>query len=173
MKIIFLDVDGVINSSRSHNACKRAREKQFALFMPGDDDYLSALTKASIDPIAVELINFCAERADAKFVISSSHRLFFQNEVSLDRIKKYFLDLGIDAERIIGITPYLPNNPRGDEIQQWLDAHPEVTHYVIIDDSIDMLESQKKNFVLTTMENGFSYENFKKVVNLLDARSSR
>jgi hypothetical protein len=57
---------------------------------------------------------------------------------------------------VIGITPNLTygrgfsdHTPRGVEIQQWLDEHPDVTNYVILDDDSDMLEHQMKNFVVT------------------------
>ena len=45
---------------------------------------------------------------------------------------------------------------RGSEIQQWLDGHPEVRDFVIIDDGNDMLHLTP-NLVLTDARNGFQY----------------
>jgi hypothetical protein len=39
---------------------------------------------------------------------------------------------------------------RGDEIQAVLNIHPEITHYVILDDDTDMLKHQLGNFVQTS-----------------------
>ena len=62
---------------------------------------------------------------------------------------------GLPGE-VIDITPNLTyghglttHTPRGKEIQQWLDEHPEVTNYVIFDDDSDMLEHQMNNFICT------------------------
>jgi hypothetical protein len=44
------------------------------------------------------------------------------------------------------VTPKL-NSCRGLEIAHWLNAHQEITHYAILDDTDDMMPGQKKNFV--------------------------
>lgn len=36
---------------------------------------------------------------------------------------------------------------RGREIDMWLEAHPECTNYVIIDDRTDFTEEQQPHFV--------------------------
>ena len=61
-------------------------------------------------------------------------------------------------------------NIRGDEIQAWLDKHPEVTKYAILDDDSDMLESQKPNFFQTSWETGLTEEIAKKVTEHLNAK---
>ena len=45
---------------------------------------------------------------------------------------------------------------RGEEIQRWLDAHPGIEQYVIVDDDSDMLDSQKEHFVNTDPEHGLT-----------------
>ena len=45
---------------------------------------------------------------------------------------------------------------RGGEIQTWLDAHPEVDNYVIIDDDAVMLDKQLFHFVETNYEDGIT-----------------
>lgn len=47
---------------------------------------------------------------------------------------------------------------RGDEIQAWLDAHPEVTKYAILDDDCDMLPSQLHSFFRTDVAQGLTQE---------------
>ena len=43
---------------------------------------------------------------------------------------------------------------RGQQIAEWLEHHPEVTHYVILDDDSDMLPEQVPHFVQTRFETG-------------------
>ena len=47
---------------------------------------------------------------------------------------------------------------RGHEIQLWLDEHPEVRRYAILDDDDDMLEHQTPNFFQASCETGLTEE---------------
>jgi hypothetical protein len=64
---------------------------------------------------------------------------------------------------VINITPHqnytlLEGQTRGSQIKSWLDKHPEVTHYVILDDDGDMLEDQRStNFIKISRLNGFMF----------------
>ena len=42
--------------------------------------------------------------------------------------------IGLPSEIVIGDTPCIPLAGRGGEIRAWLDAHPECTSFVVIDD---------------------------------------
>ena len=57
---------------------------------------------------------------------------------------------------------------RGSEIKAWLDMHPEVKKYVIIDDDGDMLEEQMSNFVMTYFYSGFQDEHLEKAIRILN-----
>ena len=56
--------------------------------------------------------------------------------------------------------PILRAAQRGMEIKLWLDEHPTVTDYVIIDDKENILEEQKNRFVKTSMFAGMLDENY-------------
>lgn len=178
MKIIFLDVDGVLNSERSFIAGSW-RAHQYAKDNPGDP-YYKKITKCTIDPIACDLVNKIIRDFDAKLVISSTHRKHFDNgPEKLDQLKEYFTFLGINGDAIIGWTKSLwPEGDtederkewyahgRGHEIKDWLDEHPGWTHYVIIDDSSDMREDQMDNFVRVPGEFGFTIKNYRDVTKI-------
>lgn len=68
----------------------------------------------------------------------------------------------------IDITPSTIQRHRGTEIQMWLDAHPEVDNYVILDDDTDMLDSQSEHFVHISYEEGLNEEFANKAVNILN-----
>ena len=56
---------------------------------------------------------------------------------------------------------------RGMEIQEWLDRHPEVTHYAIVDDNADMLPHQW--LFQTTFERGLTAEITEAIIAHLNA----
>ena len=131
MKVIFLDIDGVLN------VYCQSRDKFGCNFHQHFIDNLKTIV----------------DKTGAKLVISSSWRV---DGIDTMRAMWDFRKLpGV----IIDITPDLyftysgPDGDddynRGDEIQLWLDSHPDVTNYVILDDDNDMLSNQKDNFVQT------------------------
>lgn len=157
MKVIFLDIDGVLNSTRSYLAGQARPRKK-------NEDMLEHV-KHDIDQVAVDLINFLRRYTQAEIVVSSSHRIMFRGETSPVPFSEYMKALGVDT--IIGVTAYLPNCMRGEEIELWLREHPECTRYVIIDDSGDMLPGQMDCFVQTDPSIGFSDKDFYKATRIL------
>ena len=117
MKVIFLDFDGVLNSEdwREHR--------------------LSTDSILGLDEFAVARLNQLVEQSGAHVVISSSWRKLADTETLQQR-----LDAKGFCGHLIGETPHYlgVGMQRGDEIWTWLDAHPEVDGYVILDDSTDM-----------------------------------
>jgi hypothetical protein len=170
MKILFLDVDGVLNSERSFLAGGpriRAYEQQNP-----DDPYYVKITTCTIDPIAVDLVNRVCRELDVQIVVSSTHRQHFPDgPAKLMQMKAYFEQLGIHGEFIIDWTPKL-NTIRGIEIQDWLNRHPEVTHYVILDDSSDMLPEQMEYFVHCDGGLGVSAQNYRDMTRLFGREDS-
>ena len=93
------------------------------------------------------------DETDAKIVISSSWR-----HSGLQKMLDMWEFRNLPGE-VIGVTPDLyrfldfegeRTMVRGDEIQAVLNIHPEITHYVILDDDTDMLKHQLGNFVQTS-----------------------
>lgn len=162
MNVLFLDVDGVLNSERSFLAGQqRLRE-----YPDKDDPYFLKITKCTIDPIACDMVNRICRGLDVKVVVSSTHRMHFPDGPNkLDQLKNYFDVLGVKSEYVIGWTPRL-NAKRGIEIKLWLEEHPEVKQYVILDDSCDMLPEQMGNFVRCPGETGMTAQNYREVATL-------
>lgn len=173
MNIIFLDVDGVINSTRSmvahHDGFKSLVRYARDLNNLSKEDHCLF---NHIDPIAVKLLNRVTDVTGAVYVISSTHRKHIPDPLGNGRdmalMKKYFADFGLTGE-VIGYTPCSDSGFRGAEIGYWL-GHTslEVENYAIIDDSDDMLDFQKeKYFVHTNVDYGFSFEDYKKTLRIL------
>lgn len=124
MKIIFLDVDGVLNMHISGGLYALNRKR-------------------------VQLLEKLIKETGAFIVLSSTWRK------DTKAFKKLSRNLGYRGLKIYDVTPdfsFKKNGERayrGHEIQDWLNLHPEVEQYVIIDDDADMLDSQLRNFVQT------------------------
>jgi hypothetical protein len=83
----------------------------------------------------VALLREIVETTNGAIVVSSTWRRL------RNRMFELWAALGPDMkERWLGNTPILSGQPRGNEIQAWLDAHPEVERFVILDDDSDMGE---------------------------------
>lgn len=131
MKVIFLDIDGVLN-----------------VIPQGHDAYGGIFHPEFVDNLE-RIIN----ETGAKIVISSSWR-----HSGLQKILNMWKFRNLPGE-VIGVTPDLYRRVdfegerkmvRGDEIQAILDQQPEITNYVILDDDDDMLSGQIGNFVQTS-----------------------
>lgn len=168
MKVIFLDIDGVLNSGDNMRALYRlkinhgigeTRDQHGQLF----------------DERCVNFLDCIVRETGANIVISSTWRA-----AGLLKMKRMWGDRGLPGE-VIDITPrvvspemvekyYQVGADRGYEIQQWLEDHPEVTDYVIIDDDSDMLSHQA--FVKCNGKYGITYELMIESIQILNKQSS-
>jgi hypothetical protein len=146
MNIIFLDIDGVLNSVESTIAYHHLRGHPTTIFSEAD----------RLDPITIGLLKCLVDATDAKIVISSTWRINY----SLEELIAIFATHEWENAPLIGKTGRGGvGTVRGDEIQEWLNAHPEVTNYVIVDDDSDMLDEHRLHFVNTSGTTGFTLVN--------------
>lgn len=120
--VVFLDVDGVINSGRWLHT-PRHRESRCDRMV------------REIDPVGVGYLNQLLDRSGAKVVISSSWRMMANGDHKL--FEEELRHRGFIGE-VIGLTPII-GYPRGNEIQAWIDATEFAGQFVILDDMDDML----------------------------------
>lgn len=119
MKLLFLDFDGVLNSTQY--ASQRTRTSLFG-------------TLEDLDPVACGLLKtFLNSHPDLKVVVSSTWRKYYD----LPGLKKLFNQSGLDGDKILGVTPVIHNQVRGVEIQSFLDT-VNCESFVILDDDADM-----------------------------------
>lgn len=128
MKVLFLDVDGVLNT----NSALRVIQPEGHMF--------------KLDALLVDRLKVIVEETGCELVLSSAWRMFEGGREFLEEmLETRFLS---QTERLQGW--------RGEEIQLWLKERPEVTNYAIVDDDGDMLESQLRNFFQTDPEHGLT-----------------
>lgn len=114
----------------------------------------------NLDSIPIAKLNYLLSQTGAKIVVSSSWR-------SDSALQEIFAIVGIPA--YIDITPYCESRHRGTEIKMWLDKHPEVENYVILDDDNDMLDEQLDHYIQTDwMKRGLNDENVEQTIKILN-----
>ena len=120
MKVIFLDVDGVLNSEHWYKKNhKRHPEKCRA--------------DTAIDPRYVRNLRRLIDCTGAKVILSATCRGAVKANKA-HHIRQVFKQHGIE------IYDYTPRTgmERGIDIQEWLNHHLHVTNIVILDDDSDM-----------------------------------
>jgi hypothetical protein len=126
-KIIFLDIDGVLNSVE-YSVASRTNERRTRI-----DD---------ADPTKVGLLRFVCEQTGANLVISSTWRIGRQPEW----FKGFFAAFGWPDAPIGGMATTRAKTSvvgRGDEVAEWLhDYGSLVDNYVIVDDDSDFYPEQ-------------------------------
>lgn len=140
MRIVFLDIDNVLNVN------------------PIERDEWGALFKQHF----VNNLRKLLEVTGAKIIISSSWK-----DSGLKELRRMWEARNLPGE-ILDVTPYSNtkylkiardydensfeetlNSPRGVEIYWSLKQYPSITQYVILDDIDDMLYCQRNNFIQT------------------------
>ena len=150
MKVLFLDIDGVLNSSNWY----KNRPHKFLKDNPEESDW-----ECELDPAAILVFKkLVHDVPDLQIVISSTWRLNYE----LSEFKRRFSQmLSIEPSRVIDKTPRL-NTIRGLEIQDWLSRNPQVTKFAIIDDDSDMGDLMD-NLFKTTWAEGIKMEHAKAI----------
>jgi hypothetical protein len=119
VKVIFLDVDGVLNCTKTERGWGKMR---------------------FVDTRKMLRVREICDRTGAKVVISSSWREGAQDDaLPVDKMQWQALIAEFDKHRIpvIGMTPIAHDRWRGDEISMWLKSQEEpVKDFVIVDDII-------------------------------------
>jgi hypothetical protein len=149
MKVIFLDNDGVICLSNNWGG----RTKKWSKYRSANPDLSGEKKDApayvrfdDFDKKAIKILNEILEETGCEIVVSSDWKL----HATLEELCDYYESQGI-IKRPIALTPDIQNctvqgnvfiwsqqwdleQVRTIEIRQYLHDHPEVTHWVSVDD---------------------------------------
>lgn len=156
VKVIFLDIDGVLNNNQSDRVIIKAESGRHV-----------------VSPTRVKILNCLIRESGAKLVVTSTWRL----GETIESMTQILHDIGVVDFKIIGITPNLPETYtlRGNEILAWVKENVsllgvkhyyEFKSYVILDDDSDMLYWQKNNFIHVDPEIGLSVRDICRACNI-------
>ena len=149
MKVIFLDVDGVLNS---HEYVVKKKERGL---IGTYDDFVVRLAKI-------------VKETGAKIVMSSCWRSGFldgKNDHYETHITQRFFKHGIE---VYDITPYV-KMIRGLEIKEWLSKHNQIERYVIIDDETFNIKDHFPSDVIvkTSFQEGLQDKHVERAIKIL------
>jgi len=174
--IIFLDMDGVLNSDdfisewiASHGDSDESMEqfKQLYYFHDGHEGY--------VVPELLERLKWICSETGCRIVWSSSWRESYwrmnqdsgDGEFDWHAIAELWRAKGLPVELLAGCTPCLDMSrfsyvPRGLEIQRWIDENSErynIRRIAILDDNEDAsvgVEFERARFFQTMFEHGLT-----------------
>lgn len=154
MKILFLDIDGVLNS---HQWFEERRAKY------GFDTQFR-----EIDPKLVALLDDIIEKTGCHIVLSSTWRLSSSWRADLEA-------QGLSTDFMIDRTPSMhrPDGAgveyceRGREVLAWLEENPHVTKHAIVDDDRDFFTYQP--LFRTRFETGLTREIADEIISHLNS----
>lgn len=146
MKILFLDIDGVLNSLATK---------------PDDPRWLGDW----LDPKNVTQLARAIEETGASIVLTSSWRL----STSRSEVQRALAEKGCDAE-LAGVTPDLGPQKRHLEIRHWLETAQRVPEeWLAIDD--ETLEGLEERQIRTSRLHGLTKSETDEIIRRLGARN--
>jgi hypothetical protein len=176
--IIFLDIDGVLNTEHGLKFWSKDWKKPKLMRNSKDD-------KKQFCPEAVEVLRKVIEATGAKIVISSTWRA-----EGLEWFQEFWKDRGLPGE-IIDITGYDQERVRGVDVNIWLRSkgwyYPtsywtapynqedrdncEIEGYCIVDDDWDFFIQQTRHYVNVPAKYGLAAEGkYEEVIKALNAK---
>jgi len=117
---------------------------------------------------SIYCLNELIRLTDAKIVITSSWRIG-KNLNQL--VAQLSCTHTFPSVHVVGMTDVIYHNeleiPRGAEIEIYLNEHPEIEKYVILDDELIPMLSQADHFVQVNPKIGLSGEGFREALRIL------
>lgn len=170
-KIIFLDIDGVLNTERQHDRCVEA-----GLAYVDNFGY-------AFDPVSVANLKRIVDETGADIVISSSWKFWglstMQKLWTSRELPGKIIDVtpnNVSDEMLLSVDLDLMDMPagKGSEIKEWLSTNgSRVTDYAILDDLPDMLPEQQSHFVQTDPRVGITKADADRVITILTGVAPR
>lgn len=153
-RICFLDYDGVVNTpmwNDNGTVCSYGFPKQ------GKVNNFQA----------VQWLSEACQKFGYDIVVTSTWR-FDKN------YKECLINGGLrPGIEILGKTDSIRDVCRGAEIKKYIEEHPEIQYYVIVDDEADMLPEQMGHFIMTSGDTGFNLSEFKRFEEIFNADNKR
>ena len=162
MKILFLDIDGVLNC-------------MFPTPSPDHDWVDLDEWRYGFNPQLVARLRYVVAKTNCKIVISSSwrhHTTYSPYQPTRNWRDVLAEKLGKTREElIVGETPYDSTGKRGIEILEWMSANEKVidSWCVVDDETIDITPYvDGMNIIKTDMKNGLTVDDANRIITILN-----
>lgn len=151
MRVIFLDIDGVLNNDRT--VCR------------------SPTGNVGVSGSLVNRLSKIVRETDAKIVLTSTWIFDYLSRTSDGKyLEKRLSYKGLKISDCISCD-YRIKKHRGASIIEYLEQHPDISHYVIIDDNIfDLYFSPitKQHLVITDEREGITDRDVDECIRILN-----
>lgn len=174
--VIFLDIDGVLQPGYCQRRFKNdldalrlyLAEKYDVPEYEQYDKYDLGAIYYDWDQESVDNLKLLLNKTNAVIVLSSTWRRL----KTIDTLKNYFRIHDLDSF-LVDFTPVMDGASRSVEIETYLNHHPEIGNFLILDD-VDFKFSDKfpNHFVNTGRENRFIDEYLNKSLEILTGSDS-
>ena len=154
MKVIFLDIEGV-------GKCMYTKQRLRGIIF--------------VDPRKIQLVKDIVDATGARIVLTSTWRFGWHdidnhvnspNAADFISLREEFNKIGLD---FFDKTERSDDEYRGKEISIWLENHPEVTNYAVIDDDTDIKPHGLK-FIQTSWKKGICQKHVMKAIKILEGK---
>lgn len=141
MKVIFLDIDGVLNTSETYDRIYKTKGYR-------------GMYEIEIDKFRLDFLKQIIDNTDAKIVLSSSFRCFFSKQngkiiptnFKSKKVYDLFSNYGLE---IYDTTP-IKWDSREKEIQEWLNEKGDIENFIVLDDDGDSFYELNDKLILTS-----------------------
>lgn len=159
-KIIFLDIDGVLNSQNTFRD-NHEYSNLFCKIYNGSMEDIVTYKMLDIDLDKVFMLRDICNLTGAKVVVSSGWRKLWNYPLVEERL----VSLGLP---IVGVTLSISGGRRGEEIRKYLEDN-QVDDFVILDDDIFSDFNELENYLVKTSfyEDGLTEEISREIVRVL------
>lgn len=154
-KVIFLDVDGVLNS------------KRFAEYCTNNEGLKNWWSYGLLEQeLLFNLYHIVKTFPDCHIVLCSSWRISSHHKELLDR------QLALYGMGVYGTTTANPKMGRGQQIMEWVYNHEDVDNFVVLDDDNDIRDyppetEVSKHLVWVSFLTGLTAENADEAIRIL------
>ena len=148
MKVIFLDIDGVLNSFDDYGVDGKE-------FIENIENLTFILSKRQMS-----LLNNIIDKYHPKIIISS----YWRNRYSLSMLQNKFEAAGFEG-KILAITPSFggEHEDRWQQIKHYIEDN-DVSNYIILDDSpLDRKNTKFPNWVKTDSYHGLDHKHLREI----------
>lgn len=158
MKIVFLDIDGVLNSA-TYFWSKEYLDETAQLT---DAELMMLEHPSNLDPVALQMINHIVKESGAEVVLSSSHRM----KRSIEEWTTLMQKRGATF-KITDRTPKFSDATKGTEILSFIKSMRNRPDSIVILDDHNEMENLKKYLVLTDAKFGITMGDVEKALQIL------
>lgn len=166
MKIIFLDIDGVLNSQNYFIKTHKDNLIYHKVYDYQNVEQYQKLKVLDLDFEKLELLKKIVGETNCKIVVTSSWR----NLRFWPLVEEYLINKGLP---IIDVTPCL--NGRGEEIRTYLKEHGEIENFIILDDERFRDFNELENYLVKTdfYGDGLTEEHVYDAIEILNSKKEK